>query len=446
MSDDRVYYARNGDVRLAYRVFGESGPVVIWVPGWVVTNVDAIDDPGSPYAPFIDRASQEIQFVVWDRRGSGLSDPSTHLLSLDERLEDLVAIVNAVGADRPALVGTSEGGAVSILFAATYPDRVSLLALYGTAARFSQDPPDFPWGFTPAEVESQLAAIENDWGQGALAELFHGQTANVPGVRQLFGKLQRSTSSPSMAKLWWQVLMETDVRAVLGAIRVPTLVLARAGNQLVPIESSAALAAAIPNAQFHLLPPGPHNPFDIVDDLAREVLEFFTEKPGTPAEERVLKTVMFTDIVGSTERLSAVGDTSWRQQLNSHDSVVDDLLLRHNGVRAKHTGDGVFALFDAPTKAARCALELVAALAARNIPVRAGIHTGECERRGEEWSGVAVHIGARIGALADTGRVFTSRTVRDLSAGSSLAFESLGQHQLKGLPEQIEVYRVTTTR
>lgn len=443
MSDERVHYARNGEVHLAYRVFGESGPTVIWVPGWVVSNVDTIDEPGSPYAPAIERLSQRLRCVMWDRRGTGLSDPSTHLLSLPERLEDLVAIIDAVGVDRPALWGTSEGAAVSMLFAATYPERVSLLCVYGTAARFSQELPDFPWGFTRAEVQSQLEAIERDWGRGVLAELFHGDAADVPGVRELFGKLQRSVSSPSMAKLWWQAFMETDVRAVLGAIRVPTLVLAREGDQLVPVESSAALAAAIPNAQFHLLTRGPHTPFDIIDDVAREVLDFFIEESGAPVDERVLKTVMFTDIVSSTEKLSAMGDAAWRQQLDSHDTVVDSMLSRFDGIHAKHTGDGVFALFDAPTKAARCALQLVAALAARNIPIRAGIHIGECERRGKEWSGVAVHIGARIGALAGAGEVLASRTVRDLSAGSGLVFDSIGARRLKGIPEQIEVYRVT---
>ncbi|WP_431235395.1 alpha/beta fold hydrolase [Mycolicibacterium psychrotolerans] len=445
MSDHRVHYARNGDVRLAYRVVGESGPMVIWVPGWVVSNVDTIDEHDSPYAPFIERASQQSQFVVWDRRGTGLSDPSTRLQSMDDRVQDLAAIVDAVGVDRVGLLGTGEGGTVSALFTATHPNRVSLLCLYATAARFSQELPDFPWGFAPDEVQSQLADIENNWGQGALAELFYGDAAAVPGVRQLFGKWQRSVSSPSLAKLWWQAVMDTDVRAVLGAIRAPTLVLARPGDQLVPTESSAALAAAIPNAEFHLLPPGAHTPFDIVDEFEDETLDFFTGKSGAPADDRVLKTVMFTDIVSSTEKLTARGDSSWRKQLDRHDQVVDSLLLRYDGTRAKHTGDGVFALFDSPTKAARCALELVPTLAARNIPIRAGIHTGECERRGDEWSGVAVHIGARIAALADAGNVLTSRTVRDLSAGSGLAFRNLGLHELKGLPEEVEVYRVTTT-
>ena len=260
----------------------------------------------------------------------------------------------------------------------------------------SQELPDFPWGFTPAEIAAQLDDIDNRWGEGALVELFHGPTSDLPGVRELFGKLQRSISSPAMAKLWWRAAMEFDVRVVLGTVRVPTLVLARPGDQLVPVESAAALAAAMPNAQFHLLPPGPHNAFDVLHDIADTAARYLTENPNAAVDERVLKTVMFTDIVGSTEKLSAHGDAHWRHQLDAHDRVVDWLLEKYGGHRATHTGDGVFALFDGPTKAARCALELVPALATRGIRIRAGVHIGECERRGDEWSGMAVHIGARI--------------------------------------------------
>ncbi len=437
-------YARNGDARLAYRVFGDSGPFAIWIPGWVVGNVDTIDEPGSPYESFFDVVSGHLQLVMWDRRGAGLSDPSTHLLSLDESVDDLRAVIDASGAERPSFIGSGEGGAVSILYTATYPDRVNSLALYGAAARYSQDLPDFPWGFTTAEVSAQLEDIENHWGRGALAELFHGHSAEMPGVREMFGKLQRSIMSPAMATLWWRALMEVDVRAVLPAIRVPTLVLARPGDQLVPIESATALASAIPNAQFHALPQGAHNAFDVLHEMAEHMLRFLVDMPGAPADERLLKTVLFTDIVGSTEKLSAHGDANWRHQLNSHDSVVAHMLTRYEGVSANHTGDGVFALFDAPTRATRCALDLVPALAARGIPIRAGIHVGECERRGDEWSGMAVHVGARIGALAGAGEVLTSRTVRDLSAGSGLAFESLGPQRMKGLLEDVEVFRVTT--
>ncbi len=444
MTDGQLRYARNGDVRLAFRVFGASGPFLIWVPGWVVSNVDTIDEPGSPYAEGVDLISQSTRLIVWDRRGTGLSDPSTQSLSIDQRIDDVQAILDAVGADRAALFGASEGGSMSVLFAAAHPDRVRSLILYGTAARYSQELPDFPWGFTPAEIESQLDEIDRRWGEGALADLYHGATADTPGVRKMFDKLQRAMVSPTMAKLWWKAFMELDVRSVLASVRAPTLVLARPGDRLVPIEAAAALAAAIPEAHFQPLPPGPHGPFDIVADLVASIVEFVREKPSERADERILKTVLFTDIVGSTEQLSATGDARWRHQLNTHDKVADWLLEKYGGHRGKHTGDGVFALFDGPTKAARCGLELVPALATRGIRIRVGIHTGECERRGEEWSGMAVHTGARIGALAGAGQVLASRTVRDLSAGSGLTFESLGVHRLKGLPEGTEIFRVTT--
>ncbi|WP_326548374.1 adenylate/guanylate cyclase domain-containing protein [Mycolicibacterium sp. ND9-15] len=445
MSDGQVRYARNGDVHLAYRVFGDSGPVVVWVPGWVVGNVDTYGDPASPYQPLIELFSQETQFVVYDKRGAGLSDPVTNAPSLTERIGDLRAVCDAVEAAHPILMGTGEGGPISILFAVTYPDRVDRLLLYATAARFSAQPPDFPWGFTPDQIAAQLDDIEKHWGEGALAELFHGDVVDLPGVRQLFGKLQRSIASPHLARLWWQALMEIDVRDVLDKVRAPALVCARSGDRFVSFEATAALAAGIPNARFLEFPPGPHNAFDILREVVPIVLDLTFERAGAPVDERVLKTVMFTDIVSSTEQLGKAGDTRWRHQLDIHDSVVDHILSQYGGVRAKHTGDGVFALFDGPTRAVRCALALMPSLAARGIRIRAGVHVGECVRRGEEWSGMAVHTGARIGALASAGEVLTSRTVRDLSAGSGLAFEYLGPQCLKGLPEDVDVYRVTST-
>lgn len=415
---------------------------MVWSPGWVVSNVDTIDQPDSPYKHLIDVVSKSVQFVMWDRRGTGLSDPAGHHMSFDERVDDLRAVIDSVGCDRPHLVGSGEGGSICILFAATYPDRVSSLGLYGTAARFSQDLPDFPWGFTAAEVDAQLGEIDRVWGEGALADVFFGDTADIAGMREMFGKLQRSIASPTMAKLRWRTFMDIDVRGVLASVRAPTLVMARPGDRFAPIEAAEALAAGIPNARFHVLPAGSHNGFDILDDLCEQMLGFVGEVPHAPVDERVLKTVMFTDIVGSTEKLSAQGDTHWRNQLDTHDILVDGMLARHSGVRANHTGDGVFALFETPTRAARCALSLIPELAARGIPIRVGIHTGECERRGDEWSGMAVHTGARIGAMAGAGEVLTSRTVRDLSVGSGLIFESLGPQHLKGIPDEVDVYRV----
>jgi class 3 adenylate cyclase len=226
-------------------------------------------------------------------------------------------------------------------------------------------------------------------------------------------------------------------------VRIPTLVLARPGDQLVSVEAAAALAAGIPEAQFRTLSPGAHLPVDIVDEVVSAIVEFVCHCPHDTYSERILTTVFFTDIVGSTEQLSARGDERWRRQLDVHDEVVDNMLAKYGGQRAKHTGDGVFALFDGPTKAARCGLDLVPALATRGITIRAGVHVGECERRGNEWSGLAIHVGARIAALAGPAEVFASRTVRDLSAGSGLLFEDLGAHQLKGLSEGTSVFRVS---
>jgi class 3 adenylate cyclase len=246
-----------------------------------------------------------------------------------------------------------------------------------------------------------------------------------------------------MAGMILRALMEIDVRDILDTVHTRTLVLSRPGDQIFPgaLEASRALADAMPNAEFRALPPGAHATFD--SSLAEEIIEFVCGPVQSSTGERVLATVLFTDIVGSTEQLSGQGDSRWRQQLDVHDQVVDRTLSKYGGRRAKHTGDGIFALFDGPTKAARCALELVPALGTRGIRIRVGVHIGECERRGDEWSGLAVHTGARIGAMAGPAEVLTSRTVRDLSAGSGLRFESLGAHRLKGLPEDTEIFRVT---
>ena len=432
-------YARNGDVRLAYREFGEGDTTLVWIPGWF-SNVEMYDDPATPQTAVIAQLAEAMRIVVWDKRGTGLSDPATHVPPLDERMDDLHAVLDATNVDRPALFGQSEGGPMSLLFAATYPDRVQSLVIYGAMARFSQELPEHPWGFTAEEKALHLEDIESHWGEGALAEVFFNEIADVPGFRDYYGRYQRTSASPTMAAWLWQALLEIDVRGVLGSIRAPTLLLGRQGDGMAPVDGVAALAAAIPGAEFKTLAPGPHGMLD--DTLGSAILDFVTGRPSVAVDERVLKTVLFTDIVGSTELLSARGDARWRHELDAHDKLVDSVLAKYGGGRVKHTGDGVFALFDGPTKAARCALELAPALASRGISIRAGIHVGECERRGDEWSGTAVHIGARIGAMAGSDEVLTSRTVRDLSAGSGLVFESLGLRTLKGFAEESEVFRV----
>jgi pimeloyl-ACP methyl ester carboxylesterase len=439
--DGGVHYARNGSVRLAYRVLGEGETTLVWVPGWF-SNVDALTDPSMPFGPFLEGLTRNTRLVAWDKRGTGLSDPVTHVPPLDERMDDLRAVMDAVGVESAAFFGVSEGGPMSLLFAATYPERVESLALYGTQARFTPDPPDHPWGFTADRTAEIIREIENHWGEGALGDMFFGEIAQMPGFREFYGRLQRSGASPAMISMLWDALLESDVRGVLGSVHTSTLVLSRQGDHVAPIGGAKYLAAAMPNARFVELPPGPHGLMD--DAIASEVVNFVCDKVADESTERVLSTVLFTDIVSSTEQLVAQGDTQWRHHLDAHDKVVDWMLEKYGGRRVKHTGDGVFALFDGPTRAARCGLDLVPALAARGIHIRVGVHTGECERRGDEWSGVAIHVGARIGAMAGADEVLVSRTVRDLSAGSGLQFVGLGAQRLKGIAEEVEVFRVTT--
>ncbi len=441
MDDGRVRYALNGDIHLAYRVLGDGELPLVVVPGWV-SNVDLYDDPAYPFAPLIEQLAQQTRLILWDKRGTGLSDPVNRVPTLDERMDDLHAVLDAADVDCPALLGISEGGPMTLLFAATFPDHVRSLVLYGTTARFTQELPDFPWGWSPDQVRKATEMYDKHWGEGVFAAIMRGSSTDVPGLRELFGRYERASASPAMAAMLMKAATEIDVRKILHTVKTNTLVLARPGDRVVAFEASEALAAAMPNAVFRALPSGAHLDFDIDDSLATETLTFLCGTLSSPTSERVLATVLFTDIVGSTEQLSSQGDSRWRHQLDVHDQLVDRSLLKYGGQRAKHTGDGVFALFEGPTKAARCGLELVPALATRGIRIRVGIHTGECERRGQEWSGMAVHVGARIGAMAGPDEVFTSRTVRDLSAGSGLRFESLGAHRLKGLTEETEVFQV----
>ncbi|MGZ4529574.1 MAG: alpha/beta fold hydrolase [Mycobacterium sp.] len=441
MSDGRVRYVRNGEVRLAYRVYGDGEPTVVWVPT-LISSIDRYDDPLFPWGAAVEQMSQEVRVVVFDGRGTGLSEPVSRAPTLHDRVRDLVCVLDAAEAEQPVLFGVFSGGVSSIALAAANPERVRSMILYGTAARFSRHAPDFPWGFTEAQIDDRIEEIEDHWGEGALADLVFGAAADIPGVREQWGRVQSSLASPAMAAMLFRACMHDDVRELLERVTVPALVTARPGDRMVPFEAQAALAAGMPNARFVAMPAGEHGAFDLVDVVVARILDFCETR--TPAgDDRVLATVFFTDIVGSTEQLGAAGDTHWSRQLDMHDEIVDRLLSKYGGRRVNHTGDGVFALFDVPSKAARCALELVPTLAGHGLRIRTGIHVGECERRGEEWAGLAVHTGARVCAMAKPAEILCTRTLYDLSAGSGLVFESLGPQQLKGLPAAIDLYRVT---
>lgn len=336
MGDSRVRYVRNGDGRLAFRIYGDAEATLVWVPT-MMSSIDRYDDPAFPWGAAVEQLARAMRVVVWDGRGTGLSDPVTRKPTLDDRVRDLVCVLEAAEVQRAALFGVFTGGMPSIALAATNPDRVRSLILYGTAARFIPDPPDFPWGFTPEQIDNYLHDIEDRWGDGALVDLVFGDLADVPGDRDQWGRIQSSLASPAMAALLWQTYLQDDVRHLLGSVSVPTLVMARPGDHMVPYEAQAALASGIPNAQFVTLPPGEHGAFDAVDVIIDTMLNF-CERPSVTTGERILATVLFTDIVSSTEQLSASGDLHWRHQLDVHDGIVDALLVKHGGRRIKHTG------------------------------------------------------------------------------------------------------------
>ena len=322
-------------------MIGEGDRTLVFIPGWI-SNLDLFDDPISLFPAMLDPLFESLRVVTFDKRGTGLSDPVSHPPPLDERMDDLHAVMVAAGLDAPThLFGISEGGPMSILFAATFPERVRSLVLYGTLARFTQELPDYPWGFSPEQFRAFSDEIDTQWGDGVFAELFFGDAiAGLPGFRDEWARVQRASASPMMAHLLWQSLADIDVRAILGSVRTPTLVLTRRGDEVAPPEGAAVMAAGIPGAQLTELSPGPHAQLD--DELASAILDFVCEQPTSHTNERVLMTVLFTDIVGSTEQLSAHGDSRWRHQLDTHDRLVAKVLSRYGGAaRQAHRRRGL---------------------------------------------------------------------------------------------------------
>jgi len=424
----RTQYARNGDVSIAYQVLGEGPLDLVIVPGFI-SHLD-LDWTGPGFDRFAGRLASFTRLIRFDKRGTGLSDPVAGVPTLEERMEDVRAVLDAVGSERAALLGYSEGGPMAALFAATYPERTMALIMYGT----------FPSG---ALVGRRRIAeiVDRSWGQGNLVDVFAPSLAHDDRVREVFGVYERTAASPSMARALMQAVGETDVTAVLPEVRVPTLVLHRR-DEYMPIEGARAIAASIPGARLVELDGIDHLPFlGDSDAIVEETEEFLTGARHVAEPERALATVMFTDIVGSTERAAELGDARWRDLLRRHDELTAQRIERARGRKIKSTGDGVLATFDGPARAIRCAGALIGDLERDGIEIRAGIHTGECELLGGDVAGVAVHIGARIAALAGSREVLVSSTVKDLVAGSQIEFEPHGAHVLKGVPGEWQVFR-----
>ncbi len=436
----RTRYAKSGKVSIAYQVVGEGALDLVLVPGFV-SNVEHIWElPGVPR--LLNRLASFTRLILFDKRGTGLSDPVTEVPSLDQRMEDLCAVMDAVGSEKAALWGVSEGGPMSLLFAVTHPARTDSLVLYGAFPRFSFAP-DFPWGFKPDAIEQLLSATEHGWGEGGLLSVFAPSVAQDPAMRRVFGGFQRTGASPAMARAVLEALVEIDVRDVLGEIRVPTLLLHRAGDRAIPVEHSRYMAGRIPGAKLVELEGVDH----VIwlgggDDVLEEIEEFLTGTRAGRAPDRVLATVLFMDIVGSTERAQEMGDRRWSDLLDRYLSTVRRELKRFGGREMDTAGDGFFATFDAPARAIQCAQAILDAVGRLGIAVRTGLHTGECEVMGEKVGGIAVHIGARVMGMARPGEVVVSGTVKDLVAGSRLRFADRGTHSLKGVPGEWRLYAV----
>lgn len=434
-----THYAKSGDLRIAYQVVGKGPLDLVFVPGFI-SNLDHYwDEPTLVH--FLSRLSAFSRLILFDKRGTGLSDRLGTLPTLEERMDDVRAVMDAVGSSRAALLGISEGGAMSMLFAATYPERIQALILYGAYAHFHT------WVLSPDRFENFLAKIDASWGTGASLSAFAPSKVADERFRQWWARFERLGASPSAVIMLMRMNSQIDVRHILPAIRVPTLVLHRSGDTRVNVEGGRYLAAHIPGARYVELPGIDHVMWaGDVDRPADEIEEFLTGTRGETEPDRVLATVLFTDLVDSTRRAAEIGDHRWRALLAAHDEVVRREIDRFRGREIKTLGDGFLATFDGPARAVRCAAEIVEAMPALGLEIRCGVHTGEVEIKGEDIGGIAVNIAARIAALAESGKVLVSRTVRDLVAGSNLRFEDRGAHMLKGLSESMILYEAAPVK
>lgn len=431
-------YAKSGDISIAYQVVGDGPLDLVVVPGWVSHVEFAWTEPS--FAAFLRRLASFSRMIILDRRGTGMSDRVANMPTLEERMDDVRAVMDAAGSERAALFGISEGGPLCCLFAATYPERTRALVLYGTIATGKRCE-DYPWGLTQDQVDALLGWIESDWGKGISAQLFAPSIAGDPEQLKYWARFERMAVSPGAARLLIQLLLQTDVRNILPSIRVPTLVLHRTDDRATLVDGARYLAAKIPGAKYVELPGEDH--FGWIGDshaLLSEVEEFLTGTRQAPESERILATVLFVDLVGSTEKAASVGDRRWRELLEAFYGAARDQLRLFRGTEIKTMGDGLLARFDGPARGIRCARAILDAARALGLEARAGLHTGECELIGTDLGGIAVHLGARVASAADDDEVLVSSTVKDLVAGSGLQFVDRGVHHLKGIPGQWQLF------
>jgi pimeloyl-ACP methyl ester carboxylesterase len=435
----RTRYAKSGDVSIAYQIVGDGPLDLVLVPGGLSHLDFGWADPG--YAHFLRRLASFSRLIVFDKRGMGMSDPVASPATLEERMEDIRVVMDAAGSERAAVFGYSEGGPASLMFAATYPERARAVVVYGT------------FGVTRAGGDSKLmaslpprawfdgmeVALEH-WGEGRSLGLLAPDLELTPQRLERWGAFERAATSPGGMRAVMASIVHLDISDILSIVQAPTLVVHRTGDFL-PVDGARFMAELIPDARFVELPGGDHIPAlgdsGAILDL---VQEFLTGDQPVVETDRVLATVLFTDIARSTEQAARLGDGRWRELLQAHDSTMRAALERFRGREIKQTGDGFLATFDGPARAVRCARAAIDDMDRLGLALRAGVHTGECELIGEDVGGLAVHIGARVAALAEAGEVVVSSTVKDLVVGSGIDFEDRGSHELKGVPGDWRIY------
>jgi pimeloyl-ACP methyl ester carboxylesterase len=443
MNPPPTRYAENGEVHIAYQVLGEGPLDLICVMG-SITNLNVLwEDP--EYRRFCERLASFSRLILFDKRGMGLSD-RVRVGTLEDRMDDVRAIMDAVGSESAALFGVSEGGPMSMLFAASYPERTRALVLCGAEVK-EETTDDWPWG--EATREEFEAAIDLDrvvdrWGQGLIADFLVPSRKGDPQLRELLGRLQVQAATPHDAVAFMRMAFEIDVRHVAPTVTTPTLILHRVDDMVCHVENARWVARSIEGARYVELPGADHLPWIAGDDILDEIQEFLTGVREPAAPDRMLATVLFTDVVGSTAYARELGDRRWRDLLERHNDVIRRDLERFRGVEIDTAGDGFFATFDGPARAIRCARSIVDNVRSGvGLDVRSGLHTGECELSGDAVRGIAVHTGARVAAMAGAGEVLVSGTVKDLVAGSGIEFTDRGVHALKGIPGEWRLYAVT---
>ena len=436
-----IRFAQGDDVSVAYAVHGQGPIDIVYVEGGYSHLEARWDIP--PYRTFIERMAEFGRVIRFDKRGQGMSDRVPGATTLETRMDDIRLVMDAVGSEQAAIIGESEGGPLSMLFAAAHPERTRALILQGAEVRERKDE-EWPWGeATPEEFEEMMATIPERLGQGRIFSWLLPSIGDAEWGREAFGRLQRNAVTPTGFEAFARMAFDIDVRHVAPTIRVPTLIFHAVGDQVCHVENARFLARTIPGAKYVERPGADHLPWaEDLDAFIAELRELLTGSREEAPRQRFLATVLFTDIVGSTARAAELGDSRWRGLLAQHHEIVRSAVERHGGREVDMAGDGILATFDGPARAISAAQAIQHDTAPLGLEVRAGVHTGEIERIGEGVAGIAVHTGARVAASAGAGEVWVSAIVPMLTAGSGIEFEDRGPHQLKGVPDEQRLYKV----